>query len=962
MLCPEVVGRERETAYLRDRVDGLSARRGGVVVLVGEAGTGKSRLARAALDAAPAGLRVLTGRAVPGASPVPYRPLTEGFLAAFRDAPPPADATLTGFGTHLHRLVPAWGGQAPAADESPVLLGEALVRLLRVGRPARGNLLLLEDLHWADPETLTVVDYLADALRDEPVLCLVTTRPGGAADDLVERLERRTPHGVMRIAPLPDADVEVMVAACLGATPPAAVTAFVQRHSDGSPFLVEELLAGLASSGELRQQDDRWVGAGRLTPTVPASLQASIHHRWAALDPAARRVLAAAALLGRTFDWELLPGIAEVDGRSVVEGLRAAVEAQLVAVRGHAFLFRHALTREAILAELLPPERHDLATRAWPAHERANPGLPGATLEMAAQLAEAAGQPAVAARHLVESARRAAANGALTTAENTARRARELAAGDAAVRLDADQQLVEVLVSAGHPTEALALGHDLAARLEAQDPRRRADLLVVLARAALDAGDGAAAAQSVAAAERVAAEVADMALSARVDAVAASVALHRADLPAAAHLARTAIEAAATTAQPAVEGEAHLVLGHVLRTTDSIAAGLPSYRRAGEVAAAAGLAELHLRAVHEQALVAWSHGDQRAIREVRELGVRYGALVTVAAMDLSLADMALASFDQEGCRRAAAACVDASRRYGLASASVAHLWLAGGHALGGDRAAMQASIADALAADPHDPRILGDLYGRVLVTAALVDDELDRLRELLDTMIEHARAAPPTTSVYPGRYPWALLHTIDGDDLGAAARAELTVATRRIGIDVFHRWRELVEAVAQGRAGQPTAATERFAAAYDELLAQPLAAAQTHTLALLAARAALRDGWGDPVRWLRGAEAFFGGRGYDRLARRCRILLGEAGAPIQRRGRGDSEVPAALRARGVTSREVDVLKLVAAGRSNKEVADTLFLSPKTVERHLSSLFIRLEVANRRALVERAAPHLGDPSR
>ncbi len=108
------------------------------------------------------------------------------------------------------------------------------------------------------------------------------------------------------------------------------------------------------------------------------------------------------------------------------------------------------------------------------------------------------------------------------------------------------------------------------------------------------------------------------------------------------------------------------------------------------------------------------------------------------------------------------------------------------------------------------------------------------------------------------------------------------------------------------------------------------------------------------MRWLRNAEAFFAAGGFDRLARRCRIELGEAGAPMPRRGRGDSEVSESLRAIGVTSREVDVLKLVAAGRTNKAIASELFLSPKTVERHLSSLFDKAGVRNRHDL----ADHLG----
>ncbi len=963
MLCPELVGRDHERDRLRARVEGLADGRGGLVVLVGEAGAGKSRLAQAAVEVATAhDLPVLAGRAVPGASPLPYRPLTEAFLAAFRATGPPDDPALAGFDSHLGRLVPEWRTGTASADESPVLLGEAVVRMLAVHGSGRGSVLLVEDLQWADAETLAVLDYLADALRSEPVLCVCTSRPDGAALDLIERLQRRDADAVVRVTPLDERDVDQMLAATLGqSVPPAVLSDFVRRHSDGSPFLVEELLAGLVSSGDLQLEDGRWTSAGHLTPTVPASLRESIHRRLASLDPAARRVLGAAALLGRTFEWELLPGIAEVDGRAAVDGLRAAVDEQLIEVDGDGFTFRHALTREAVLHDLLPPERRDLASRAWPAHERANPELPGPTLELAADLAESAGEPVVAARRLAQSARRAMHNGALTTAEATARRAAALAAGDEEVSFDAGEVLVHVLVAAGKPSEALAVGRDLAARFEAAatSAARRADLLAVTAMAALAAGDGPAAADDAAAARAAAGDDVDAALTARLDAVAASVALAQADLGTAERLARTAVDGAAATGQPAVECEALFVVGAVVRTAEGMGAAVPWYERAAAVADAAGLAELHLRAQQELALIVWTYGTLQPLHDVRDTAIRYGALITVAVMDLSFADIALSGYDREVCLESASACVDASRRYGLATESVAHLWLAGAHALYGDHAARDAAVEAALAPDPDDPRILADLYGRVLLTSAFVDDELDRVPGLLDTMIEHVRVASPTTSVYPGRIHWALLHTIDDDDHGAAARAEFNEAADRIGLVVYSGFGEIMEAVALGRSGDREAATVRFAAMYEQLRDHGLSTGSIHCGTILASRAALRDGWGDPVRWLREAEAFFGGGGYDKLARRCRTMLGEAGVPVPRRGRGDSEVPTALRALGVTSREVDVLKLVAAGRSNKDIAAELVLSPKTVERHLSSLFTRMGVGNRRDLADQARPHLGD---
>ena len=171
----------------------------------------------------------------------------------------------------------------------------------------------------------------------------------------------------------------------------------------------------------------------RPTPSIPASFAESLRTRLQALDGDARQVLAAAAVLGRRFDWDLLPGVAAVDGATAVASLRRAVDGQLVTVDGQRFRFRHALTREAVLAELLPPERSALSARALVAVQRAHPGLPGPWCELAAELAEAAGDRESAAAFTVESARRAVARGALDSAELTAERARQLApAGSAA--------------------------------------------------------------------------------------------------------------------------------------------------------------------------------------------------------------------------------------------------------------------------------------------------------------------------------------------------------------------------------------------------------------------------------------------------------------------------------------------------------------------------------------------------
>lgn len=957
LVCPELVGRVAEAAALRDRVAAAARGLGGVAVLVGEAGAGKTRLVAEAVDAARAtGAPVLLGRAVPGAHPVAYRPLTEALLAAFRSAPPPDAPELAGFRGHLGRIVPAWRDEAQTGvDGSPVLVGEAVVRLLTLLGRDRGCVLVLEDLHWTDPETVDAVDHLADALHDTPVCCVCTTRTEGAVAELVGRLARRDPGSVIPVAPLPPDAVDRMVAVCLQApAAPPELAAFVRTHSEGSPFLVEELLAGLVAAGTLTFDGDRWVGDGEPTPTVPASLRDSVRRRIAALDATSRRVVDAAAVLGRRFDWQLLPGIAEVDGRLVVDGMRAAVGEQLIDVDGDGFAFRHALTREAVLADVLPPDRRHLAQRAWPAIERAHPGLPGAFCELAAELAESAGHPADAAARLVESARRAVERGALVTAEATIRRAGRLVTAQEPAGVDVAEQLVRVLVAAGKPGDALAVGRDVAARLVEQ-PRRRADLLVVLARAALGAGDAGAAAQHVVEARAALAAGPDAALGARIDGVAAHVELEGGRLEEAAALAAAALAAATATHQPEVECEALEVLGRTA-SADGPEAAAPWLERASSVAERDGLVSWHLRARQELALVGWARGDLGPLRETRELAARYGALTTVAVMDLSLADIGLSAFDRDGCLTAARACVDASIRYRLATESVGQLWLAGAHALAGDDDAMYAAADAALARDPSDPRILADLYGRVLATRGFVADDLDALPALLDTMMVHVRVAPPMKSIYPGRALWAILHAVHDDDAGAAARAELAESTRHLGFAVLTEAVTAVDAIALGRRGEAAEAAALFAGAHRVLSKAPLGEGLLHANQILVAHAQIRDGWGNPAALLRESEAFFAVRGYDRVARRCRLMLGEAGEPVPRRGRGAAEVPQGLRALGVTGRELDVLTLVARGCTTREIADALHLSTKTVERHLTSLFDRTGVRNRVALGEVARTH------
>jgi DNA-binding CsgD family transcriptional regulator len=171
----------------------------------------------------------------------------------------------------------------------------------------------------------------------------------------------------------------------------------------------------------------------------------------------------------------------------------------------------------------------------------------------------------------------------------------------------------------------------------------------------------------------------------------------------------------------------------------------------------------------------------------------------------------------------------------------------------------------------------------------------------------------------------------------------------------------LARAILHGRAGRPAAA-ERMFTEFDGLARRyPLA----HHLGLrLAAPCAMEDGWGDPVRWLRAAAAYFR-QDAPAVAGASRRLLRAAGAAVPQHRHGSEDVPLTLRERGVTVREYEVLCLVAQRLTNHEIGQRLFVSPRTVEKHVARLLLKIGVTDRWALAEPDANQpggkMGSPS-
>ncbi|HVE45631.1 MAG TPA: AAA family ATPase [Acidimicrobiales bacterium] len=963
VLADRVVGRDQELGTLRALVAAVKEHRGGAGFLVGEAGIGKSRLAMlVATEAEAAGMSVLRGRAVRTVTPVAYRPLAEALCSAVRIDGGPDTAELGPFRATLGRLIPEWKVESQNnGDHSVLALAEAVLRFLRAVAGGRGCLLVLEDLHWADPETLTIVEYLADNLGSEAVLCLGTLRPEGpsGAHDLARVLEARRVSEVVELLRLHDQDIGEMVRACLGADTIAPEILALAGRAEGVPFLVEELLAVAVTSGSLVREHDSWALSTACEPVVPLTFADSMRRRMATLGHEARAVLVAAAVLGRRFDWDLLPEITGLDERNVLGALHVAVDAQIVSVGPgeQTFRFRHALSRDAVLADLLPPERAALSRRALEAVEAAQPDLAGGWCELAAELAEAAGDRGRAGSLLLRSGERALRHGALVSAEVVLDRARSLLPADDPSVLDVEECLVQVLSLAGKRDRAMAVGRSLLARLGDDPDRagRRAEVYLRLARAALAATHWEEAHELGEQARAEAAVAADERLAARVDAVGAQTAIVL--VPGrAVGLAQAALEAAERLELPEVACEALEILGRSRRPND-LRAAEDAFARALAVAEANSLTVWRARALHELGTIDLLRGaGVTRLEEARELALAQGALATAAVVDVQITASLAFRDDPKPALVAARRGADLARRYGLDQTRAAAVGLeAHVHARAGRRDLVEGCSREAMhASRAPDIEVITSVAAAML--GFVEEDRPSARRHMYGAVAAASQRGLPggDPSSGPAGGVWALLCQLDGDGTpGGVAGPELL-----IGNSVHfmgQAYLRYAQAVAAGRAGDTEEAVALVVEG-DRVLGDHHWLRQLGRR--LVAEAALADNWGDPVAWLREALGFFDQRGEERLASACRSLLRKAGAPVPRR-RGEEAAPPALQALGATAREIEVLRLLGDGLSNKEIASRLYLSPRTVERHVANLAGKAGVERRSQLVAFAARAAGD---
>jgi DNA-binding CsgD family transcriptional regulator/tetratricopeptide (TPR) repeat protein len=360
LVSPVFVGRQDELAEIRDVLGQAAEGRPGCLLVGGEAGIGKTRLIDEAGKLATAdGVRVITGHCVQlSGGGLPFAPLIDALRQLLRTMPADElDAALGIARPHLARLLPGLETGDSVGPSNSGMPGSALLEMvlgvLERLSAAGPVLFVIEDAHWADQSTRELVAYLIQALRDVPVVVLMTYRS--------DEMHRRHPlrpllttwdrlRSVRRIElrRFDRDEVAAQLAAILGSEPDAQLVDTVFGRSEGTPFLVEEILGSARAGGDVT--------------LLPPSMRDLLLTRLDALSPDAQRVLRAASVAGRAVPERLLMATSGLEQTAAFAALREAVENHLLVVddTGSGYSFRHALARDAVYDDMLPGERVQL--------------------------------------------------------------------------------------------------------------------------------------------------------------------------------------------------------------------------------------------------------------------------------------------------------------------------------------------------------------------------------------------------------------------------------------------------------------------------------------------------------------------------------------------------------------------------------------------------------------------------
>jgi DNA-binding NarL/FixJ family response regulator len=927
------VGRASELGQLERALDATRAGCGSSVLVTGEAGIGKSRLvSELGRRARIAGFEILLGRSIDMVgTELSYQPFVEA----------------------LRPLGQPWqvDGRPPG---SRLRVFENTLALLSDRGAAGPVMLVLEDLHWADVSTLDLVVFLAHNLDDRPVLMVATYRPDEPPSAqqmwrLADRIRRAGSALVLELGPLHRDELTALLAAHCDVPPPAAVADTIMARSQGNPFFAEELLAHARPAKDL-----------------PRGLRDLLLQRVVRLDHTTQDVLRLAAAAGREVGYPLLHATAGLPDSELRQALRRAVEEGVLVPEPvtSTFRFRHALLAEAVYTTILPGQREQLHARLAEELER-SAATPAA--ELAPHWA-AAGRTADALRASVQAARQAQAVFGSTEALAHLERALALwdAVPDAPTLAGLDLALLsswaaELASRTGAAPRAVALAQQAIDLVEGGDALRAArlndDLGVYLhasgrTDAALSAFE-----RGV---ELVPAQPPSADRAQALEALAHGLRLvWRFDdsLP----VCEEALALARQVGARRVELLAMLDLGDNLAYLGHAEQGLDQLRQALTLAADADepaeLLAAYVSLTDVLTMLGRPAESARVGREGLNALRRYGIDATVLVSNVIEALLAVGQWDQaEAVSLAALRSITANFPYMI-------LIIRADLELGrGDFDAARSHLSAALATLRED-RGLG-IYDVYWAELAL----WERRWTEADQAVHDALAGASSGQAAQLRVWFCAKGLRAQAELAALARARrdtnavrtwltragtLIAAARSAAQEALAvtpntgGWLALAEAEyerVQGAAHPET--WSQAAAAWEQLQRSPLAAyCRWRQAEALVAAGASRAEAGVPLQQAHAVAARIGAhpllRELELLARRSRLELTppKDEAPDRRQ-------PGFEETLGLTRREAEVLRLVADGCTDREIAATLTISVKTAGVHVSHILRKLNAPNR----------------
>ena len=938
-----LVAREQELAELLAVIRDASEGNGGLVLIAGEAGVGKTRLAHEAARAS--GAIVLSGGASPDGTPA-YGPVVDALRAGLR-----LDARRE-FHPALALLMPELG--APPTDAAPATILEALRQGFESIAERAPAIVVLDDLQWADETTLVdVLPMLAASLTRVPLLVVGIYRsddvPRGHALRRLRRDLRRA--GRLRefvLGPFDPAGTAALVGQVLAAAPSPSLAAALHERTDGVPFFIEELAGALAASGRLHD-GERGVelAAGEPVP-LPDTVRDAVLLRAASLSEEARALLEVAAVAGVSF---ALPLLVDLGGEN---GLDEALRAGVIDEQGSGVAaFRHALTREALYRDVPWARRRDL-------HRR-----------YADQLMRRGASPVLVAEHLlaahddralaslVAASREYASVHAYRDALRAGRRALELwrEAEDESGRLSLLHDMGRCAQLSGEPGDAIAAWREVAdGRRLAGDVRGLGEVTRLLAtaydvqglpRRALEARQESAAAFARAglpgeAAVELLASASHLDSAGRLGAALAAVAEATAH---AQHAERRDLLVRAL----AIEGTVTAKLGRLDE-------GLTSARAALALALADDQPEVAIDAYQHLANVLENATDLGAAEDVYRTAYSYcEARGNRAASQVCLICIAFILFQTGKWDECAAldqeifASSDAP--FGARLATRQHLAFIAA-LRGHPRRARRLLDESAGYGDRHERErwVIWELLANAWVDDLSGDTEgaVERCRIILARFGESESRHYPIPAL---RFATTYLATHGAE---ADARA-CAAALARLAAHTSSAEGTAALAHALGEIslldGDAERAALQFAKALELLreLNLPFDAAQTSIRGGLAHAASGRREEGANLL----ADAYRTARrlGARPLASQAAQALADLGEPVERRlGR---KAAASLDGPGLSRRELEVMRLVANGRTNREIAREFFLSPRTVDMHVRNIFAKLGCRSRAEATRKA---------